>query len=56
MKTSTKQFPKGQVFDLEALEQSGKGRKKKNLPPSLLKMASVQFHPIFGPPAPSSSI
>ena len=54
---STKQFPKDQLFDLEAvLEQTEKGVEKDNLNPDLLKMAAFNFMPIFGPRALSNII
>ena len=53
MKTNTKHFPKGQLFDLEFLEQMEKGLEKNNLNPNLLKMAAFNFIPISGPRASS---
>lgn len=55
MKTNTRQFPKDQLFDLKVLEQTKEGLEMNNFaPPNLLKMAALNFIPIFGPFSPTS--
>ena len=55
MKTSAKQFPKYQLFDLKVLKQTAKGLDKYNLSPNLLKWQrsiSPKFSPLMPHPTP----